>query len=59
MKKVLIGLTLACATVVSLGVQAADLEVKITKEKSYTTVKVDGELVKISRIQDTGHKIDG
>jgi len=59
MKKVLIGLTLACATVVSSGVQAADLEVKITKEKSYTTVKVDGELVKISRIQDTGHTIDG
>lgn len=59
MKKVLIGLTLACATVVSSGVQAADLEVKITKDKSYTTVKVDGELVKISRIQDTGHTIDG
>lgn len=59
MKKVLIGLTLACATVISSGVQAVDLEVKITKEKSYTTVKVDGELVKISRIQDTSHIIDG
>jgi len=59
MKKVLIGLTLACVTVVSSVVQASDLEVKITKDKGYTTVKVDGELVKISRIQDTSHKIDG
>ncbi len=61
MRKVLIGLTLVCAAMTVSSVQAKDsgIEVKITKEKSYTTVKVDGELVKISRIQDTDHVIDG
>lgn len=59
MKKVLTAITLACATMVATGVQAKDPVVKITKDKSYTTVKVGGELVKISRIQDTDHTIDG
>ncbi len=59
MKKILTGLTLACAVLSSSMVMAEGIEVKITKDKSYTTVKVDGELVKISRIQDTDHVIDG
>lgn len=59
MKKVLTGLTFACVTLLTTAVQAGDVEVKITKDKSYTTVKVDGELIKVSRIQDTGHVIDG
>ncbi len=59
MKKVLTGLTFVCASLLASTVSAGELEVKITKDKSYTTVKVDGELVKISRIQDTGHVIDG
>jgi len=44
---------------VSFGAQAKDVAVKITKDKSYSTVHVDGELIKISRIQDTSHEIDG
>ncbi|MCG6937675.1 MAG: rhodanese-like domain-containing protein [Gammaproteobacteria bacterium] len=44
---------------VSFGAQAKDVAVKITQDKSYSTVHVDGELIKISRIQDTSHVIDG
>jgi rhodanese-related sulfurtransferase len=43
----------------SFTAQAKDVDVKITKDKSYSTVYVDGELIKISRIQDTSHVIDG
>ena len=50
---------LVCATVVSTTAQGRDLEVKITKDMSYTTVSHGGELIKVQRIQDTDHVIDG
>ena len=59
MKKILTIPGLICAVMLASGVQAGEPVVKITKDKSYTTVKVDGELVKVSRIQDTDHMIDG
>lgn len=40
-------------------VMANDLEVKIAADKPYTTVKHGNELVKVQRIQDTDHLIDG
>ena len=43
----------------SAAVQAKELEVKITKDIPYTTVQHDNELIKIQRIQDTSHRIDG
>lgn len=59
MKKILAVVTLACATMFATGVQAKEPVVKITKDKSYTTVNVDGKLIKVQRIQDTSHVIDG
>lgn len=59
MNKSLASLILAATVAVSFGAQAKEVAVKITKEKSYSTVQSDGELVKISRIQDTSHVIDG
>ncbi len=59
MKKSLAGLILATAVAVSFGANAKDVSVKITKDKSYSTVHSNGELIKISRIQDTSHVIDG
>lgn len=59
MKRLFIKLLFIAAIAVSFNVQAKDAEVKITKDKSYSTVYVDGELIKISRIQDTSHLIDG
>ena len=50
---------LAAAVAVSFNVQAKDVNVKITKDKGYSTVHADGELIKISRIQDTAHVIGG
>lgn len=59
MNKSLASIILATAVVVSFSAYAKDVSVKITKDKSYSTVHADGELIKISRIQDTSHVIDG
>ncbi|NOQ87587.1 MAG: rhodanese-like domain-containing protein [Gammaproteobacteria bacterium] len=59
MKKSIASIILATAVTVSFGAYAKDVSVKITKDKSYSTVHANGELIKISRIQDTSHVIDG
>ncbi len=59
MNKSFASIILATAVAVSFGVQAKEVAVKITKDKSYSTVHDGGELIKISRIQDTSHVIDG
>ena len=50
---------LAAAVAVSFSAYAKDVTVKITKDKGYSTVHADGDLIKISRIQDTAHVIGG
>lgn len=50
---------LTCAACISMNALASDLEVQITKEKPYTMVQHGNELVKVQRIQDTSHIIDG
>ncbi len=40
-------------------IQAKDVKVKITNNKSYAVVHADGKQIKITRIQDTSHVIDG
>jgi len=40
-------------------IQAKDVKVKITNDKSYALVHANGQQIKISRIQDTSHVIDG
>ena len=57
--RIIMAATVATSVALSFGVQAKEAEVKITNDKSYSTVYVDNELVKISRIQDTSHVIDG
>ena len=47
------------ACLLTISVQAKELEVKITRDMPYSTVQHGDELVKIQRIQDTNHKIDG
>ncbi len=47
------------ASSITLVAHAKELEVKITKDMAYSTVMHENELVKIQRIQDTNHKIDG
>lgn len=59
MNKSIASFLLVAAATVSFNTQAKDVTVKITKDKTYSTVHVDDELVKISRIQDTSHVIDG
>ena len=59
MKKSIAGIILATAVTVSFRAYAKDVSVKITKDKSYSTIHANGELIKISRIQDTSHVIDG
>ncbi len=60
MNNVLSSIILAAAAVaVSFNVQAKDVTVKITKDKSYSTVYDGKELIKVSRIQDTSHLIGG
>ena len=58
MKQIGIGLGL-CAVLLSFQVKAENVEVKITEEKAYTSVLHDAEQIKIQRIQDTTHVIDG
>ena len=48
-----------CFALLGTQVMASDLEVKITVDKPYTTVQHGDELVKVQRIQDTSHLIDG
>ena len=56
----LIGISVAlCVALFSLQVEARDVEVKITKQKPYSSVLHGTEQVKRQRIQDTGHVIDG
>jgi rhodanese-related sulfurtransferase len=60
MKNTLSTIILAAAVaVMSFNTHARDVTVKITKDKSYSTVHDGHELIKISRIQDTSHVIDG
>ena len=59
MKESFASIILAAALAVSSSAHAKDVSVKITQDKSYSTVHAGGELIKISRIQDTSHTIDG
>ena len=59
MNNSLTSIILAAAIAVSFNVQAKDVTVGITKDKGYSTVHVNGDLIKISRIQDTSHVING
>ena len=59
MKKSFMGIILLAAIAASFSAQAKDVEVQITKDKIYSTVHDGGELVKISRIQDTSHVLAG
>ena len=59
MNKSLISCILAASVAVSFSVQAKEVAVKITKDKTYSTVHDGNELIKISRIQDTSHVIEG
>ena len=59
MKKTFAGILFATTMAVSFSAYAKDVTVKITKDKTYSTVYENGELIKISRIQDTSHTIDG
>ncbi|VAW55431.1 hypothetical protein MNBD_GAMMA05-2466 [hydrothermal vent metagenome] len=60
MSKSLNSILMAAIIAVSFSVQAAkEVKVKITKNMSYSTVHDGKELIKISRIQDTSHVIDG
>jgi len=59
MKNILISFIITLAVTFSFSAHARDITVKITKDKTYSTVKANGELIKISRIQDTSHVIDG
>ena len=59
MNKTLASIILVASATLAFNAQAKDVTVKITKDKSYSTVHDNGELIKISRIQDTSHVIDG
>lgn len=48
-----------CTALFATQSMATNLEVKITEDKPYTVVNHGDELVKVQRIQDTGHIIDG
>ncbi len=50
---------LVCAAVVTMQAMASNLEVKIAEDKPYTVVSHGSETVKVQRIQDTNHTIDG
>lgn len=59
MKNLINTIILMLAFTVSLNVQAREVTVKITEEKNFSTVHDGRELIKISRIQDTSHVIEG
>jgi rhodanese-related sulfurtransferase len=50
---------LICAALVTMQAMASGLEVKIAQDKPYTVVNHGSEIVKVQRIQDTNHTIDG
>jgi rhodanese-related sulfurtransferase len=50
---------LTFSALITMNVMAANLEVKITDDKQYSVVNHGNELVKVQRIQDTSHTIDG
>lgn len=58
-RKIMAMVIALCAASFCMYTNASDQEVKITSDKAYTTVVHDGELVKVQRIQDTAHVIDG
>ena len=47
------------SALISAPTMAANLEVQISKDKPYSIVNHGNEMVKIQRIQDTSHVIDG
>jgi len=47
------------SALITMNVMAASLEVKITGDKPYSVVDHGNELVKVQRIQDTSHTIEG
>jgi len=53
------GCVLLSSALLPFQVAAEDLEVGITKDKQYAFVDYDNDLVKVQRIQDTSHVIDG
>ncbi|MFV9616879.1 MAG: rhodanese-like domain-containing protein, partial [Gammaproteobacteria bacterium] len=59
MNNLLTSIILATTVAISFNLQAREVSVKITKDKGYSTVHDGGELIKISRIQDTSHVLDG
>jgi len=59
MSRLFSGVVLSVATLISFSAYSAEDKVKITQDMTHATVLVDGDLVKISRIQDTEHKIEG
>jgi rhodanese-related sulfurtransferase len=59
MKNSILFSVLICAALVTMSSMAANLEVKITDDKPYSVVNHGTELVKVQRIQDTSHTIDG
>ena len=59
MKNSILFSILICAALLTMQVMASNLEVKITQEKPYTVVNHGSELIKVQRIQDTSHTIDG
>jgi rhodanese-related sulfurtransferase len=59
MKNTIANIAFITAVITSFSIQAVETEVKITKDISYSTVKHDNKRIKISRIQDTSHVIDG
>ncbi len=58
MKKTLASIILVTLVTVSFSARAQNAAVKITENKSYSTVHDGSELIKISRIQDTSNVID-
>ena len=48
-----------CFALLGAQAMASDLEVKIARDKPYTMVQHGSDLVKVQRIQDTRHLIDG
>jgi rhodanese-related sulfurtransferase len=50
---------LICAALLTMQAMASSLEVKIAQDKPYTVVNHGNEMIKVQRIQDTSHTIDG
>ncbi len=59
MKNSILFSLLTCASLISSHAMAANVEVKITEDKTHSMVDHGSELIKVERIQDTSHTIDG